>query len=140
MEKKEAALGSSQIEKEYECLIRPVEDQMIRSVWRIVRDPDETEDAFQEALAKIWLNFSKIRRHPNPRALILRICTNAAYDALRRNARRRWQEPEERLTRLRQHAPSREPNECAKSTNHGHDSRQQRNGPYAADSTRPDRA
>ncbi len=74
---------------DYERLIRPIEDRMIRSVWRIVRDPDDADDAIQEALEKIWRNLRKIRGHPNPHALILRICINAAYDVLRRKARLR---------------------------------------------------
>lgn len=72
---------------DYDSLVRPIEDQMIRSVWRIVRDPDDAEDAFQEATAKIWKRLRRIRRHPNPQALILKICTDSAYDVLRRRLR-----------------------------------------------------
>lgn len=74
---------------DYERFIRPIEDRMMRSVWRVLGDPDEAEDALQEALATIWKRLGRIRRHPNPHALILRICANAAYDALRRRTRRR---------------------------------------------------
>ena len=78
---------------EYERLIAPIEDRMIRAVWRIVRDPDEAEDAFQEALLTIWKRWDVLRRHPNPHALVLRICVNSAYDVLRRRARRlKWLE------------------------------------------------
>jgi len=73
---------------EYERLIAPIEDRMIRSVWRIVRDPDDAEDALQEALLTIWKRWGQVRRHPNPHALVLRICINSAHDMLRRNARR----------------------------------------------------
>lgn len=79
-------------QSDYESLIRPIEEKMIRSVWRIVRDPDDFEDAFQEALATVWKRLDKIRRHPNPQALILRICVNAAYDVLRKKARLRRRE------------------------------------------------
>jgi RNA polymerase sigma-70 factor (ECF subfamily) len=89
-------LGSDH--RDYESLIQPIEDQMIRSVWRIVRDPDDFNDAFQGALATIWKHVSRIRRHPNPHALILRICVNAAYDVLRRKARRRRREALEAIT------------------------------------------
>lgn len=65
---------------------------MMRSIWRIVQDADDAEDAMQEALATVWRRFDQIRRHPNPQALILRICLNAAYDVLRRKIRRRrWE-------------------------------------------------
>jgi RNA polymerase sigma-70 factor (ECF subfamily) len=78
---------------EYERLIAPIEDRMIRSVWRIVRDPDDAEDAFQDALLTVWKRWGQVRRHPNPHALILRICINSAHDMLRRKARRlKWLE------------------------------------------------
>jgi len=79
-------------EQSYERLIQPIEDQMIRSVWRIVRQPDDAEDAFQDALATIWTRLKRISRHPNPHALILRICVDAARDVLRRRLRRRRRE------------------------------------------------
>ncbi len=72
---------------DYEKLVGPIEDRMIRSVWRIVRDPDDADDAFQEALTIIWKRLNRIRRHPNPHALILRICINSAYEVIRRRIR-----------------------------------------------------
>ena len=39
---------------EYERLIAPIENRMIRCVWRIVRDPDDAEDALQDALLTVW--------------------------------------------------------------------------------------
>jgi len=78
---------------EYERLIAPIEDRMIRAVWRIVRDPADAEDAFQEALLTIWKRWGQVRKHPNPHALVLRICINSAHDMLRRKARRlKWLE------------------------------------------------
>lgn len=75
-------------ESDYECLIRPIEDRMIRSIWRIVRDPDRAEDALQDALAAIWQRLDRIRRHANPTALVMRICANEAYNSLRRRRHR----------------------------------------------------
>ena len=92
---------------DYDSLVRPIEDKMIRSVWRIVRDPDDAEDAFQEATAKIWKEIRKIRRHPNPQAFILKICTDSARDMLRRRIRRsRTQEKENVIVDLPDPAPS----------------------------------
>jgi RNA polymerase sigma factor (sigma-70 family) len=68
----------------YEELIAPMEARMIRSIWRVVRSPEMAEDALQDALAVVWKKIHLIRRHPNPPALILKICLNAAYDSLRR--------------------------------------------------------
>ena len=92
---------------DYDTLIKPIEDQMIRSVWRIVRDPDDADDAFQEATATIWKQWERIRRHPNPQALILKICTDAARDALRRRIRHsQIQEQENVIAALHDPAPS----------------------------------
>lgn len=82
---------------DYERLVRPIEDRMIRSVWRIVRDPDDADDAFQEALTTIWKRLNRIRRHPNPHALILRICVNSAYGVVRQRARHQNREKLEPL-------------------------------------------
>jgi DNA-directed RNA polymerase specialized sigma24 family protein len=75
----------------YERLIAPIEAHMMRTIWGIVRDPDEAQDALQDALAVIWRRWDRLQTHPNPEALVLRMCINAAYDALRRKHRRlRW--------------------------------------------------
>jgi RNA polymerase sigma-70 factor (ECF subfamily) len=74
---------------DYDRLIQPIEDKMMRTVWHLVRDADDADDAFQVAFGKIWKNRGKVGRHPNPHAAILRICINSAYDVLRRNARKR---------------------------------------------------
>lgn len=73
----------------FEKLIRPIESRMISIVWRIVHEPDEAEDVLQEVLAVIWSKLSRIQRHPNPHAYILRICVTKSYDAIRKRSRRR---------------------------------------------------
>lgn len=60
---------------------------MLRSIWRIVRNPEDAEDTLQEALTVIWKRLDRVRNHPNPRALIMKICTNCAYDTVRRTRR-----------------------------------------------------
>jgi RNA polymerase sigma factor (sigma-70 family) len=76
---------------EYERLIAPLEQRLIRTIWGIVRDPADAEDALQEALASIWRRWDRLQAHPNPEALVVRICINAAHDTLRRRHRRlRW--------------------------------------------------
>jgi len=76
----------------YQRLIEPIEEKMIGIVGRIVRDPDEAADVFQDVLAEIWARLRRINRHPNPRGYILRICISRSYDALRRRAHRRRRE------------------------------------------------
>jgi RNA polymerase sigma-70 factor (ECF subfamily) len=83
-------------QSDFERLISPIEDRMMRCVWRIVRDPEDADDAFQEALANIWKKWSTVLRHPNPQALVLRMCIYAAHDNLRRKVNRmKWQNADE---------------------------------------------
>ena len=76
----------------YEQLIAPIETQMMRSIWRIVRHPEAAEDTMQDALTIIWRKLDRIQKHPNPQAFILKICVNAAYDTLRKSRRIRKRE------------------------------------------------
>ncbi|MBN1272446.1 MAG: RNA polymerase sigma factor [Candidatus Aminicenantes bacterium] len=71
----------------FEKLIAPVERQMMRTIWRVVRHDQMAEDTLQETLAVIWEKRNRVRKHPNPRALILKICLDCAYDALRKKKR-----------------------------------------------------
>ncbi len=84
-------------EADYNALVQPLEDQMIRTIWRIARDADDAEDAMQEALMTMWRRFDRISAHPNPRALILRICINSACDVLRKKQRVRRTEEDDQL-------------------------------------------
>jgi RNA polymerase sigma-70 factor (ECF subfamily) len=87
--------GDSQVEDRdlaYAALVAPVSEKMKRAIARIVRDPDEADDALQEAAMQIWRNLGKIKRHPNPDGYILRVCISAAYDALRKRSRRKRRE------------------------------------------------
>jgi RNA polymerase sigma factor (sigma-70 family) len=72
----------------YDALLRPIQDQMLRSIWRITRVAEDAEDALQESLTIIWRRRARIGRHPHPHALILRICVNCACDVLRARLRR----------------------------------------------------
>jgi RNA polymerase sigma-70 factor (ECF subfamily) len=76
----------------YDKTIKPIESQIMRSIWRITRNKHDAEDAMQSALEIIWKKRRKLLRHPNARALILRICIHAAYDTLRRCVRIRNRE------------------------------------------------
>lgn len=81
----------------YEELIAPLENTMMRTIWRIVRNADLAEDCLQDALYIVWKKRFRIRSHPNPPAFILKICLNAAYDSLRGLARMRRQTDLSRL-------------------------------------------
>ena len=79
-------------ERIYEELIAPLESKMMRSIWRVVRSSELADDTFQDALATIWKKIRLVHRHPNPQALILKICLNAACDSLRKRKRSLGQE------------------------------------------------
>lgn len=79
--------SSSERTAAYDALIRPLEAQMIRTIWRVAGNADDCEDSMQEALAIIWRKFDRITTHNNPRALVLRICLNAACDVMRKRSR-----------------------------------------------------
>jgi RNA polymerase sigma-70 factor (ECF subfamily) len=76
----------------FNALLQPIQDQMLRSIWRITRVVEDAEDALQESLTIVWKRRARIERHPRPQALILRICVNCACDVLRARLRRRSRE------------------------------------------------
>jgi len=73
----------------HERIVGPIEDRMIRSVWRVTRNEQDAEDALQNALVTIWKRRRRIAEHDAPHALILRICIDAACDVARARARSR---------------------------------------------------
>ncbi len=63
--------------------------QMAAVVWRVLRDADQAEDALQDAMLRIWKKRRVVLAHPNPSALIVRMCFQAAMDRLRQRIHRR---------------------------------------------------
>ena len=76
------------LQQTYDRIVRPIEDRMIRSIWRIVRNPQDAEDALQDALLLLSKRWDRISKHSNPQSLVLKICIDAAYDVIRRRIRR----------------------------------------------------
>jgi RNA polymerase sigma factor (sigma-70 family) len=76
-------------QRTYDRIIGPIEEQMIRSIWRIVRNQQDAEDAMQNALMTLWKRWDRVCRHPNPQAMVLKICIDAAYDLTRHRSRHR---------------------------------------------------
>jgi RNA polymerase sigma factor (sigma-70 family) len=81
------ALPLTEDEAFYGAWLLPLEERMLRSAWRILRDPDLARDAVQDAMTTIWARRERVRGHPNPDALALRICIDAALDVRRREQR-----------------------------------------------------
>lgn len=74
---------------EFTRLVLCRQARMLRTIWRVVRDPDLAQDALQDALITLWRKLPAIARHPNPDAFVLRVCLDAAYDQMRAQLRRR---------------------------------------------------
>jgi RNA polymerase sigma factor (sigma-70 family) len=71
----------------YDTYLAPLESRLLRTAWRITRDSDRARDALQDAVARIWKHRQRVRTHPNPAALVLRIGIQAAIDVRRREGR-----------------------------------------------------
>jgi RNA polymerase sigma-70 factor (ECF subfamily) len=71
----------------YGELYERYESKLYNYAYRIAGNPDDARDAMQEALATVWKRWERIQHHPNPQALVLKICINAACDMLRRRIR-----------------------------------------------------
>ena len=74
------------MDSEYQSLVGSVERRLVRAVWRVLRHPQDAEDALQDGLLRVWKRFRRVQRHPNPEILVIRICLHAAYDILRKRA------------------------------------------------------
>jgi len=72
------------VENTFEAFIKSVEPYLLNAIWRIMENSDLCKDVLQETLIAIWKNFQKIRQHPNPRAMVIKISANKAYDSLRK--------------------------------------------------------
>jgi RNA polymerase sigma-70 factor (ECF subfamily) len=79
----------NEAQEAYDRILDPIQDRMIQSIWRIVRNSQDAEDALQNALVTIWKRWNRVTEHPCPEALVLKICADAAYDMSRRRARER---------------------------------------------------
>ncbi|HUX87590.1 MAG TPA: RNA polymerase sigma factor [Chloroflexota bacterium] len=91
----------------YNRFIEPIEDRMIRSVWRITRNAQDAEDAMQTALLVVWKRRDRVVAHAIPPALILKICVDTAHSIARRRARdRRRTEPPDHGNEPVDRAPS----------------------------------
>jgi RNA polymerase sigma-70 factor (ECF subfamily) len=105
-------------QRAYDRIVRPIEDRMIRSIWRIVRDPQDAEDAMQDALLTIWKRWDRVTQHPHPEALVLKISIDAAYDVTRRRLRQRRAVELTAACREPAHSPSSPPDEAIGTEQH----------------------
>ncbi len=74
-------------EEDFSTIIEPIKGKMKGAIFRIVQDPDDAVDAFQDALLRAWKYWGKIISHPNPQGYIMNICITVSYDLLRKKAK-----------------------------------------------------
>ena len=73
--------------EEFDRIIRPIERQMMQTVWHVLGDTADAEDALQDALITVLKRWKRVTHHDNPHVLIIKICANCAYDQLRQRVR-----------------------------------------------------
>jgi RNA polymerase sigma-70 factor (ECF subfamily) len=75
-------------EHAYARLVAPYRCELHAHCRRMLRSPDEAEDALQEALLRAWRGLPSFEGRSSPRAWLYRIATNACLDEIdRRRAR-----------------------------------------------------
>jgi len=62
-------------------------DDCLRTVVASTGDLDQARDLVDEAFARAWASWRKVRRHPAPRAWVVRTALNAGVSAWRRRPR-----------------------------------------------------
>ncbi len=61
----------------------------MQTVWRVTRNHADAEDAVQAALSTAWRRKEVLAIHPNPMALMLKICIDASLDLVKKRRSRR---------------------------------------------------
>jgi RNA polymerase sigma factor (sigma-70 family) len=62
-------------------------DDCLRTVLASVGDMDTAQDMVAEAFARAWASWRKVRRHPAPRAWVVRTALNAGVSSWRKRRR-----------------------------------------------------
>jgi RNA polymerase sigma-70 factor (sigma-E family) len=72
---------------EFADFFRTSWDPCLRAVLAVVGSPQLAEDQVAEAFAKAWASWRKVRRHPAPRAWVVRTALNTGASWWRRRSR-----------------------------------------------------
>lgn len=73
---------------EFRAFYERLEPRAVRAAIRLVGRRTAGEDIAAEAFARAYAKWSKVSRHPNPDAWLLRVVGNVAIDHVRRESRR----------------------------------------------------
>ena len=76
------------VEREYARIVERHRDELQAHSRRILRSPEDAEDALQEALLRAWRALPSFEGRSSLRAWLYRIVTNTSLDAVQRRPRR----------------------------------------------------
>lgn len=76
------------VEREYAQLVERHRDELHSHSRRILRSPEDAEDALQEALVKAWRALPRFEGRSSLRSWLYRIVTNTSLDEIHRRPRR----------------------------------------------------
>lgn len=83
------ASGAARIEPagqaEFEAFFRAHERAVYACLWRLTGDAQQARDLTQETFLRAWRHFTRVRDYEQPRAWLLRVATNLAFSARRRD-------------------------------------------------------
>jgi RNA polymerase sigma-70 factor (sigma-E family) len=72
---------------EFADFFRASWEPCLRAVLAVAGSPQQAEDQVAEAFAKAWASWRKVRRHPAPKAWVVRTALNAGASWWRRRSR-----------------------------------------------------
>jgi len=70
---------------EFEAFFRAHERTVFACLWRLTGDTQSAHDLTQETFLRAWRHFERVRGYEQPRAWLLRVATNLALSARRRD-------------------------------------------------------
>jgi RNA polymerase sigma-70 factor (ECF subfamily) len=72
---------------EFDHLVEAHSREIYAYLWRMLRDPQDAEDALQESFIRAFRGFPRLRDDSNMRAWLYKIATNVAYTHLKKRSR-----------------------------------------------------
>jgi RNA polymerase sigma-70 factor (ECF subfamily) len=73
---------------DFDSLVDEHSREIFAYLWRMLRDPQDAEDALQETFLRAFRGFSRLENDSNLRAWLYKIATNVAYTLLKKRNRR----------------------------------------------------
>ena len=69
---------------DFDMLVDTHTQEIFIYLWRMMRDPQDAEDALQETFLRAFKGFPRLRENSNLRAWLYKIATNVAYTQLKK--------------------------------------------------------